>query len=621
MSVAEFTVGKSGAGGANANYITRLSAAESIEFVKLDQLEAGSLREKKANAVAYAKATEAVELANNAKARTHYRLILTFTGKVENEKAVELSKQMLTEAFPKARAVVAVHQDTDDTHAHIWIEARQEDYKKINLKNKDYEKIDETWTRIYDREFGTNHAAEYAAKKQETRQWKRDYAVAKQNGTVLPKKPIRAADKMTSDKWREKALRDQGAIVNVSNETEFNRDERLFETKTQRVRETDRIVGTTQPVAGRTKSVVAGREAAQSEFDTRIAETEFAASNDQSDFGSGERQTFGADSNIAANRAGTEDAERFARRSERIEARRAARSEFADFQTIRTDSSSGNAESEVGRAALEGVELESNAGVQLQPTGNGVGFAQGGIGLHSLAAFGDGAVVAENRDDAQRSPRGNSEFNENGNERISEPSLYNLPSGIAGFTATTFNQQEDFEEQIYGYEHRGGSFDKESSWEGLSSELRKAEEFRATTVELFTLPEITRYQPQLAPNNEAFIRDILQMIKTNSEEQGKELSLRATKIYESELKNHATQLPTPAQIQYVNKFNENQSETDKISVEDKSRLEVAHEALTAMSDGERTKTFGAKAQILEKQVQKEKTEFLREMDFDRGMSM
>lgn len=134
-----------------------------------------------------------------------------------NEKVVELVKVYLEKEFPKARAIIAVHQDTDDTHAHVWIDARQTDGKKIHLKEDKFEALDEKWTEEYDRTYGTNFASEYKALKDETQKWKKEmyeWRKAKREkveGAELkpqPIKPQRAADRFTTDYWKEKEVKE-----------------------------------------------------------------------------------------------------------------------------------------------------------------------------------------------------------------------------------------------------------------------------------------------------------------------------------------------------------------------------------------------------------------------------
>lgn len=272
MSVLVGKVGRSGAGGANATYITRLNSAEKIAFYNLDQLEANDIHEARTNAIAYAHTREEIELEKGKKARpknkelsderfqqnietaqqsdtsesrtdgeefvepaktknvkeknkhtkekqirTHYRLIASWQGKETSEKAIEEVKIYLQNQFPKAKAIIAVHQDTKDTHAHVWIDARQTDGKKIHLKEEIFEALDEKWTQQYDRTNGTNFAPAYKALKVETKEWRKEmyeWRKAKREkveGAELapePIKPLRASDKFTTDYWREKEVKE-----------------------------------------------------------------------------------------------------------------------------------------------------------------------------------------------------------------------------------------------------------------------------------------------------------------------------------------------------------------------------------------------------------------------------
>lgn len=268
MSVLVAKVGRSGAGGANADYITRLNGAEKIAFHNLAHLESADIHEARTNAIAYAHAREEIELEKGKKAkpkskefsderlersietaqqsntgesgingekfieptknvkeknkhtkekqiRTHYRLIASWKGKESSEKAIEEVKTYLQNQFPKAKAIIAIHQDTEDTHAHVWIDARQKDGKKIHMKEDVFEALDEKWTQQYDRTYGTNFAPGYKALKVETKQWKKEmyeWRKAKREkveGAELkpePIKPQRASDKFTTDYWREKEV-------------------------------------------------------------------------------------------------------------------------------------------------------------------------------------------------------------------------------------------------------------------------------------------------------------------------------------------------------------------------------------------------------------------------------
>jgi hypothetical protein len=177
----------------NVKYITREQALESeksLHLHNLEHLQGSNMRELRTNLTAYAE-TRLVEEKHKARTgsgetRTHYRLVVSFDRKEKTDKAQELAAEFLRENFAKARAVAAVHQDTDHTHVHVWIDARQTDGKKIDLDNKKFKSIDEKWSRIYAKEYGAEYEHQHTLKKLETREYKRAKAQGKQVA-----KPIR----------------------------------------------------------------------------------------------------------------------------------------------------------------------------------------------------------------------------------------------------------------------------------------------------------------------------------------------------------------------------------------------------------------------------------------------
>lgn len=172
MSVAEFIPGGKTSSGDYAAYITRPGDADKISFFNLEHLDSEDLDEARVNAIAYASARQDVELAKNKKGRTHYRMILSYPDKVSSNVAVEQTQRFLEENLPDVRAVIAVHQDTDNTHPHVWIDARKTGGEKIHLNIHQVERISDAWTEQYDEIYGTNYAPEYKAKKEEKKRLK-----------------------------------------------------------------------------------------------------------------------------------------------------------------------------------------------------------------------------------------------------------------------------------------------------------------------------------------------------------------------------------------------------------------------------------------------------------------
>ncbi len=267
MSVAKFSVGKSGAGGANAGYITRQPDAEKIAFYNLNHLVVETNAERRTNAIAYAYSREDVEKDKSKNARTHYRMILSWDRKEDSEKASEEAEKYLDKVLPKAKAILAVHQDTDHTHVHIWIDARQTDDKKINLRGSEYTTLDEKWATHYDAEYNTSYAEEYKIKKQETRKWKQKKMISKNlqeaNQTVEVSDKPEHLDKFSAKYWREKELRQITTEKNLFNFQINNSGENLIkEAKNEQNRNDDnqRISPRESEFVGITESTVEGTE-------------------------------------------------------------------------------------------------------------------------------------------------------------------------------------------------------------------------------------------------------------------------------------------------------------------------------------------------------------------------
>lgn len=200
----KMSVGRGGSAGANIGYITREKATQKEkervwtrnvpEYVDSKGKEA-IYKERAANLREYMRQLEEDELAKpyrgNGKTRTHYRVIYSFDKEVSDEKAKEMVSQHLAENFPKARAVAALHRDTDNAHVHVQIAARQTDNRKVQLKKETYRSLDERWAKIYGREFGRADELEHAAKKNRWRAWMKQAHEAKQRGEKPPPRPKR----------------------------------------------------------------------------------------------------------------------------------------------------------------------------------------------------------------------------------------------------------------------------------------------------------------------------------------------------------------------------------------------------------------------------------------------
>jgi hypothetical protein len=181
-SFLRFRVGTTGASGRHMAYITRERAVLDRErAVLLYQVPehvraAGDYRELRQTLISYADTREEIEIAQHrarGEPRTHYRVLASFERDVSNEKALGMAKEWLDRKFPRSRAVAVVHRDTEQTHVHVWIEARQIDGKKIQLARDQHRSLDLTWNHIYSREMGLD-PHEHERKKEQTLAAKRE---------------------------------------------------------------------------------------------------------------------------------------------------------------------------------------------------------------------------------------------------------------------------------------------------------------------------------------------------------------------------------------------------------------------------------------------------------------
>ncbi len=208
MSVAiKVSVGRAGAAADHTRYITRERATEGEqervwtrnvpEYVDRADDQAVGYRERVGDLREYARQTEEDELSRvqpgGGEARTHYRVVYSFDQKVDDSRAREMVNDHLKECFPHARAVAAIHRDTDNTHVHVQIAARDTEGRKLHFSREEFRSIDEKWARVYGREFGQHQEREHLEKKQEWREWMREARAAKEQGREISQRPEREA--------------------------------------------------------------------------------------------------------------------------------------------------------------------------------------------------------------------------------------------------------------------------------------------------------------------------------------------------------------------------------------------------------------------------------------------
>lgn len=183
---AHFSAGKTGAGGKNADYVTRDEAVrDGTDGVVVHNMpadvsegvaEAGSYAEARDHLTAYAHTQEALEVRRHGgragEPRTHYRAVLSFERPVTTDRAKAAAAEWLGDRFEGARAFAVVHRNTDHAHVHVWIDARGVDGKKLHFSRSEYRSLDVSWNRVYAREMGRDER-EHLAKKEETRAYRK----------------------------------------------------------------------------------------------------------------------------------------------------------------------------------------------------------------------------------------------------------------------------------------------------------------------------------------------------------------------------------------------------------------------------------------------------------------
>lgn len=227
-----FYKGGTGRSGVHMNYISRGTAVRDGEDGVLTRnipeyvTEAEDYRDLRNSLTAYAEVREEFEQMHHrsrGECRTHFRTVLSLEHDVETDKAKEMANEWLEKRFPHAHAAAFVHRDTDHTHVHVWIDARQDNNRKIDIPPKVYRRLDEDWNKIYSREFGRDER-EHIEKKTETRSHKESQARG-EAGTEKPHRSTRAIRRSDFDnrERRNYGVDKDGAAKNQRRATDEQR--------------------------------------------------------------------------------------------------------------------------------------------------------------------------------------------------------------------------------------------------------------------------------------------------------------------------------------------------------------------------------------------------------------
>lgn len=151
-----------------------------------------SVAEKRENLIAHFSAMADFE--ERQKGLSHFRIILTVSREVSIGELKSMVNDFLRANFPLCPAFVAVHDDTEHRHAHVYVHARQLDQRRVSL-GQDYFRLDESWMEISSKHLNDPEIYKQHVKlKEETRAWRERAEKAREAGKTLPPKPDRWGD-------------------------------------------------------------------------------------------------------------------------------------------------------------------------------------------------------------------------------------------------------------------------------------------------------------------------------------------------------------------------------------------------------------------------------------------
>ncbi|NBB87153.1 MAG: hypothetical protein GVY12_13175 [Bacteroidetes bacterium] len=82
--------------------------------------------------------------------RTFYRVVLSYKESLSTTKVLDDAARWLSGAFPEARALGAVHKNTERPHIHLFLSARQVTGKKIHYHRREFEQLLRSWSAVYE---------------------------------------------------------------------------------------------------------------------------------------------------------------------------------------------------------------------------------------------------------------------------------------------------------------------------------------------------------------------------------------------------------------------------------------------------------------------------------------
>ncbi len=134
----------------------------------------------------------------------------------------------LQENFRQCRTVAAIHRDTDNTHVHVWIDARRVDEKKIDLGHNTYRTLDEKWAKGCAREFqDRSYYDRHMEVKGRKLEIKREAVRAKERGEKVERRTERVVEQGERvESVREMERQQYGAGARGDDESRAGGDQR-----------------------------------------------------------------------------------------------------------------------------------------------------------------------------------------------------------------------------------------------------------------------------------------------------------------------------------------------------------------------------------------------------------
>jgi hypothetical protein len=243
-----FASGAKGYSGANVQYILREGALENIEGLYLQNYERIISQGGKAENIEYIKQIlimvnqmwEEMSLRRidwNVRAATYHWMVMSFLRRVPTKQVRDMASKYLREVFPDAKAIAAVHQNTQHTHVHVHLVNRTKEGMPERITYNKWRQLDEYWGAIFGGCFGEGKLDIHLEKKKQTKEYKR----ARYEGREL-KKPERYCDgKTVGQRWQERIEQAMRGIED--DESSVNRNQQSITRESERIEQAKGIFG------------------------------------------------------------------------------------------------------------------------------------------------------------------------------------------------------------------------------------------------------------------------------------------------------------------------------------------------------------------------------------------